>query len=196
MPFITKRRLHRTLALAIRLRLLEHIQLVLQRPTERQAAFDAEVDALHQVGDPSYHQWLTPEVVGTEFGPSASDIATLTNYLQSEGFTVDNVGKSGMYVDFSGTVGQVEQSFHTEIHNLRLATGEERYGAVSDAQLPEALTPLVVGFTPISDITPHPLVVPVRIRVANRPAREDHSPGRRYRRRSLLCWGTRLLHHL
>ena len=144
--------------------LLEHIQLVLQRPTERQAAFDAEVIALHQVGDPSYHQWLTPEVVGAEFGPSASDIATLTNYLQSEGFTVGNVGKSGMYVDFSGTVGQVEQSFHTEIHNLRLATGEERYGAVSDAQLPEALTPLVVGFTPISDITPHPLVVPVRPR--------------------------------
>jgi hypothetical protein len=138
---------------------LEHIQLVLQRPAERQAAFDAEVIALHQVGDPSYHRWLTPEIIGAEFGPSAFDIATLTNYLQYEGFAVDNVGKGGMYIDFSGTVAQVQQSFHTEIHNVRLATGEIRYGAVNEAQLPEALTPLVVGFIPISNITPHPMVV-------------------------------------
>jgi hypothetical protein len=138
--------------------LVEHMQLVLRRPQERQAAFDTEVIALHQFGGPSYHQWLTPEVIGAEFSPSASDLATLTNYLQSEGFTVDYVGKSGMFVDFSGTVGLVQQSFHAEIHNLRLATGEVRYGAVSEAQLPEALTPLVVGFIPIGNITPQPLV--------------------------------------
>jgi len=141
---------------------LEHIQLVLQRPQERQAAFDAEVIALHQFGGSSYHQWLTPEVIGAEFGPSASDIAALTGYLRSEGFSIDYVGKSGMFVDFSGTIGQVQQSFHTEIHNLRLATGEVRYGAVSKAQLPEALAPLVAGFVPIGNITPHPMVVPAR----------------------------------
>jgi subtilase family serine protease len=148
---------------------LEHMQLVLQRPRERQAAFDAEVIALHQSGGPSYHQWLTPEVIGAEFGPSASDIATLTRYLQSEGFTVAFVGKSGMFVDFSGTVAQVQQSFHAEIHNLRLATGEVRYSAVNEAQLPEALTPLVASFIPISNIAPHPLIVPA-------PPR-SHSPG-------------------
>jgi hypothetical protein len=126
---------------------------VLLRPPERQAAFDAEVEALHRPGDPSYHQWLTPEIVGTEFGPSASDIATLTSYLQSEGFTVNNVGKSGMYVDFTGTVAQVQQSFHTQIHNLRLANGEEHYGAMSDAQLPEALAPLVLGFVSLSNVS-------------------------------------------
>jgi len=141
---------------------LEHMQLVLQRPQERQAAFDAEVIALHQAADPSYRHWLTPETIGAEFGPSASDIATLTGYLQSEGFTVNSVGKSGMWVDFSGTVGQVQQSLRAQIHNLRLATGEVRYGAVTEAQLPEALAPLVVSFVPIGDITPHPLVVPVR----------------------------------
>src|SRR5580704_6472841 len=43
--------------------LLEHIQLILQRPQERQAAFDAEIEALHQRGNPSYHQWLTPDAI-------------------------------------------------------------------------------------------------------------------------------------
>jgi trimeric autotransporter adhesin len=142
--------------------LMEHMQLMLQRPQERQAAFDAEVAALHRRGDPSYHQWLTPEIIGAEFGPSASDIATLTSFLQSEGFTVNNVGKSGMFVDFTGTVAQVQQSFHTEIHNVRLATGEERYSAVRDAQMPEALAPLVGGMLALSNIPPHPTYVPAR----------------------------------
>ena len=132
---------------------MEHIQLVLRRPAERQAAFDALVEALHRPGNPSYHQWLTPELVGTVFGPSVTDLATLTGYLESEGFTVNHVGASGLYVDFTGTVAQVQQSFHTEIHNLRLASGEEHFSAISVAQLPEALTPLVVGFAALSDIS-------------------------------------------
>ncbi len=141
---------------------MEHMQLILRRPHERQAAFDAEVVALHQRGSPEYHQWLTPETIGAEFGPSAEDIATLTQYLQSEGFTVNSVGKSGMFVDFSGTVAQVQTSFHTEIHNLRMATGEERYSAVREAQLPEALTSLVVGFVSLGNITPHTNLVSMR----------------------------------
>jgi hypothetical protein len=137
---------------------MEHIHLVLRRPQERQAAFDAEVDALHQPGNASYHQWLTPETIGAEFGPSTSDLATLTAYLQSEGFTVNRIGASGAYVDFTGTVAQVQRSFHTEIHNLLLATGEERYSAVTEAQLPEALAPLVAGFLSLSNIAPHPML--------------------------------------
>ncbi len=139
---------------------LEHVHLVLQRPRERQAAFDAEVQALHQPGNPSYHQWLTPETIGAEFGPSAEDIAALTGFLVSEGFTVNRVGKSGLYIDFSGTVGQVEQTFYTEIHTLRLASGEQHFSAVREAQLPEALAPLVAGFLSLSDIRPRPSLVP------------------------------------
>ena len=137
---------------------VEHMQLFLRRPAERQAALDALVDALHQPGNSSYHQWLTPEEVGSEFGPSQADLLALTNYLQGEGFTVNRVARSGMYVDFTGTVTQVQQSFHTEIHNLRLASGEQHYSAVRDAQLPQALAPLVVGFVSLSDIPAHPMV--------------------------------------
>jgi hypothetical protein len=164
---------------------MENIQLVLRRPQERQAAFDAEVEALHQRGNPSYHQWLTPEVIGAEFGPSPSDIAALTAYLQSEGFTVNAVGKSGMYLDFTGSVAQVQQSFHTEIHDLRLATGEQRYSAVLDAQLPEALSPLVVGFVSLSNISPRPtlsrmvapLQLPGRVGVPAGPTPNDTQGG-------------------
>ncbi len=134
---------------------MEHVQFILRRPAERQAAFDSLVDALHRPGDPSYHQWLTPVAVGSEFGPAPEDLAALTAYLQAEGFTVNFTLASGMAIDFTGTVAQVERSFHTEIHNFRTVEGQTRYSAVQQAQLPAALAPLVTGFVSLSNIEPH-----------------------------------------
>ena len=131
---------------------IEHIQLVLKRPAERQAAFDAELEALHTPGNPSFHRWLTPAIVGSEFGPSASDIATVTSFLQAEGFTVNVVGQSGMFVDFTGTAAQVERTFQTSIHNVTDRDGTSRYAAVREASIPEAIAPAVIGFVSLSNV--------------------------------------------
>lgn len=136
---------------------MEHMQLLLRRSPERQAAFDALVKAQQQPGSPSYHQWLTPEQIGAQFGPAPADVDTIRTYLQGQGFRVNRVSKSGMIIDFSGTAGQVKQSFATEIHVLASASGERRYGAVKDAELPEALLPAVQGFVSLSNIPSHPL---------------------------------------
>jgi hypothetical protein len=137
---------------------MDHIQLILRRPAERQAAFDAEVESLHTPGSVNFHQWLTPETIGEEFSPAPSDIATVIAYLHGEGFTVNRTGKSGMYVDFTGTAAQVEHSFHTAVHNVLTPSGETRYAAVVPAQIPEALAPAVAGFVSLSNIAPHPQV--------------------------------------
>jgi hypothetical protein len=138
---------------------MEHIQIVLQRPVERQAAFDAQTEALHVRGSSSYHKWLTPAEVGSEFGPSSADLVTLTAYLESEGFTVNFVAASGMFVDFTGTAAQVERSFKTTIHSVQDAGGEVRFAAISPASLPEAIAPLVFGFVPLSNLPAvHPML--------------------------------------
>ncbi len=136
---------------------MEHLQLALRRPAERQAAFDAVVDALNKPGSPIYRQWLTPEQIGTEFGPSAADIASVRSYLESEGFRVNGVGKSGMYVDFTGTAAQVRASFATEVHYFQMRNGDVHFSAVRAARIPEALAPAVLGFVAMSDIPQHSL---------------------------------------
>jgi pseudomonalisin len=133
---------------------IEHLQLVLRRPQERQAAFDAFVDALHRPGSDVYHDWLMPAEIGAEFGPSSTDTDALRIYLESEGLQVNFVGKSGTLIDFTGNAGQVQKSFHTEIHNIITPNGERHYSAVKNASIPEALTPIVVGFVSMSDIAP------------------------------------------
>ncbi len=131
---------------------MEHIQLLLRRPAERQAAFDAAVEAMHTPGSSSFHRWLTPELVGSEFGPSPADLATITSFLQSEGFAVNTVGKAGLFVDFTGTAAQVEHTFSTRIHKVRTASGDLHHAAITDASIPQALAPLVAGFVSLTDI--------------------------------------------
>ncbi len=118
--------------------------LVLSRSPEQQAAFDKFVAGQYDPGSPDFHHWLAPEQVGAEFGPSASDIATISNWLTGHGFTVDKVSKDRMSIRFSGTAGQVESAFHTEIHHLE-ARGVQHIGNFSDPQIPAALAQVVVG---------------------------------------------------
>jgi len=46
------------------------------------------------------------------------DIDTITNWLESHGFRVNQVYLSRILIDFSGTAGQLREAFHTEMHQL------------------------------------------------------------------------------
>lgn len=133
---------------------MEHVQLLLRRPAERQAAFDAEVEALHMPGNPSYHKWLTPALIGSEFGLSSADVAALTSYLESEGFTVNFVSPGSDLIDFTGTAAQVEHSFQTQIHNVQITNGDLRFAAIKPTTIPSALAPAIIGFVSLSNATP------------------------------------------
>src|ERR1017187_7590182 len=130
--------------------------LVLSRSPEQQTAFDKFVAGQYDPNSPDFHQWLTPEQVGENFGPSQTDIATVTNWLTGHGFTVAEVTKDRVAIRFSGKASQVENTFHTEIHNLSVK-GEAHIGNMSDPQIPAALAPAVVGVKALHNFFPRPL---------------------------------------
>ena len=130
--------------------------MVLSRSPERQAAFDAFVASQYDPSSPKFHQWLEPEEVGVQFGPSLADIATVSNWLSTHGFSVDEVSKDRMNIRFSGTAAQVESSFHVEIHNLTV-NGEKHIGNMTDPQIPMALEPAVLGVKALHNFFPRPL---------------------------------------
>jgi uncharacterized protein YceK len=129
--------------------------LVLSRDAEQQAAFDKFVASQYDSTSPDFHHWLTPEQVGTQFGPSETDIATVTNWLTGHGFAVNEVTKDHMSIRFSGTAAQVESAFHTEIHNLTVK-GVHHIANMSDPQIPAALAPAVVGIKALHNFFPRP----------------------------------------
>ena len=133
---------------------MQHMMLQLHRSPEQQAALDQFVDGLHNPKSPSFHHWLTPAEFGSQYGASSADTATVTNWLQSHGFTVNSVYPGGMLIDFSGTAGQVRRAFHTEIHNLNV-NGEPHIANMSDPSIPEALAPVIEGVVSLNDFRPH-----------------------------------------
>src|ERR1019366_8849844 len=90
--------------------------LLLQRAPEQEAALKTLMDQQQSKASPNYHQWLTPQQFGQQFGPADADVQTVTTWLQSHGFQVARVSNAKTLIEFSGTAGQVRNAFHTEIH--------------------------------------------------------------------------------
>lgn len=130
--------------------------LVLRRSPEQQAAFDAFVASQYDASSPNFHHWLQPAEVGEKFGPAPADIATVSSWLASHGLSVDEISMDRMTIRFGGSAGQVEEAFHTEIHDL-LVNGEQHISNMSDPQIPMALDPVVLGPKALHNFIPRPL---------------------------------------
>jgi hypothetical protein len=128
----------------------ERLFLLLRRSSAQEAALDDFLRALHTPGDPNFHKWLKPDEFGRLYGPADSDIAAVSAWLQSHGFTVNQVHPGKMAIEFSGTAGQVRDAFHTEIHHFEI-NGEAHVANSSDPEIPAALSPVVLGLAPMND---------------------------------------------
>ena len=87
---------------------MEHMQLQLRLPMEKEEELDNLLQKIQDPSSPNYHKWLTPEEFKKQFSLAREDIETITNWLKSQGFTVNVVNARS--VDFSGTAGQVSMS--------------------------------------------------------------------------------------
>lgn len=138
---------------------LDHIQLLLRRPAEREAALRGYLEQLHDPRSPRFHRWLTVSELAQSFGPAQRDIAAVTGWLAQQGLHVNAVYPGALIVDFSGTVAQVQSAFHTQMHAFEV--GARRHIAnVSDPWIPAALAPAVVGIVSLHDFRPHPQMRP------------------------------------
>jgi hypothetical protein len=132
--------------------------LQLQRPAAQEQALEKLIGELHDRKSANYHHWLGAAEIGTRFGPAASDIQTITGWLQQHGFAVNTVYANGMAIDISGTAGQVRAAFHTEIHHLSV-NGVAHIANMSDPQIAAALAPVVQGIVGLNDFRAEPTYV-------------------------------------
>ena len=127
---------------------MKRMMLLLQRSPEQEAALQQFMAEQMSNESPNFHNWLTPQQFGAQYGPADSDIQTVTSWLASHGFTAVRVAPGRNVIEFSGNVGQVRAAFHTEIHKFLVQGSvkeEERQSNTSDPQIPAALTPVVAG---------------------------------------------------
>jgi len=133
---------------------MEHLFLLLKRSPEQERDLESLIDALHDPSSPVFHQWLTAPDFGERYGVAQQDREAIKNWLESHGLRVNVDYTNGLFIDFSGTAGQIRETFHTEIHNLEVR-GVGHIANMSDPQIPAALAPAIVGVVSLHDFLPH-----------------------------------------
>ncbi len=137
---------------------MQRMLLVLRRSAEQESALQTLLEAQQDKSSPQYHQWLTPEQFGQQFGPADEDVQGVTAWLQSHGFQVARIGAGRTVIEFSGTAGQVRETFGTEIHQFAVEDGNH-WANASDPQIPAALAPVVVGVNTLHNFPKKRMIV-------------------------------------
>ncbi len=133
----------------------DRMQLVLRRSSGQEIALRQFLGALQDPNSTQYRKWLTPEQFGERYGVSDADIQTVSGWLVSQGFKINKVNKAKTIIEFSGTVGQLQSAFRTQIHAF-LVNGEQHMANISNPQIPTALTPVVAGLSSMNNFFPKP----------------------------------------
>jgi subtilase family serine protease len=139
---------------------MNRMLLVLQRGPQQEAALQQLLAQQQDATSPNYHQWLTPQQFGQQFGPADQDIQTITSWLQSHGFQVTRISNGRAVIEFSGTAAQVQEALHTTIRQYTVPgpNGLENHWANSnDPQIPTALTPVVAGIRSLHNFPATPM---------------------------------------
>ncbi len=123
---------------------MERMTLILQLNPDKRAALEKLLTEQQDPASSNFHRWLTPEEFGERFGPDPADVEAVTGWLTTHGFTIDEVAKSGGWINFSGVAASVEHAFHTQMRDYRV-NGQLRHANAKDPAIPRGLADLVGG---------------------------------------------------
>ena len=126
----------------------------------QQADMDQLLRAQQDPESPHYHRWITPDQYAARFGMTPSDLAKVAAWLTSQGLTVVSLSRNRNEISFSGSVGQVEYAFKTELHNYNIR-GEQHFANATDVSLPSAFSNQVLGVRGLDNFSPKPRVHPL-----------------------------------
>ena len=132
--------------------------LLLLKPSEAQKrALDAELAEQQNAKSPQYHHWLTPAQFADAYANSADDVAAIAAWLKNEGFEVAPLPAGRGWIEFSGTVGQLEQAFQTDV-----VMGAQRDGVrpvlAGSISVPAPFGPLIRGLVSLDGVVAEPAI--------------------------------------
>ncbi len=155
---------------------MERMILALSLSADKQAALNQLLAEQQDPASPNFHQWLTPEAFGERFGPGPEEISAVTDWLESQGFVIEDVAKGRTWVNFSGTVADVERAFHTQIHRYYV-DGDVRQANAWAPAIPRGLADLVAGVVSLHNFPRKAMNNGIRPAYTNSSGSHAISPG-------------------
>lgn len=87
-------------------------------------------------GTPDFHRFRSPRALARRFGADTSTLASVESELTAQGFSIEGTTGLGLGIRIRGTVGEVEDAFHTRVG--RTPTGSLIVARPLDLTGPEA----------------------------------------------------------
>ncbi len=138
---------------------LNGMSIFFNRSAAQQASFETLLADQQNPASPLFHHWLTPDQYAARFGMSQADIDKVEAWLQQQGFSIDSVSRSRNMIRFSGTAGQAEQAFQTEMHFYNV-DGEKHFAPSTALSLPAAMASAVANVGNLNDFRPRAQYIP------------------------------------
>jgi subtilase family serine protease len=79
------------------------------------------------------------------YAPTSDQVAQVTSYLQSQGFTNVRAEANNILVDATGSVAAIEKAFSTKLESYSDSNGSALYANTQPAFVPQALSGLVIA---------------------------------------------------
>jgi subtilase family serine protease len=131
------------------------VTVSLRRDPAVQSAFEALLAAQQNPASPLFHQWLTPQQLGTLYGPTQSDLDAVTAWAAAQGLKIETVATNRMTVRLSGTTAAIASAFRTSFSYYTL-NSKQRLAANTEPSVPAALAPVFLGVDGLVDLPIEP----------------------------------------
>jgi pseudomonalisin len=111
---------------------------------QNRAALASYVQSITTPGNPFYGQELQPPDFVAGYAPSSSQVQSVVNYLNQQGFTNVQVEPNNLMISADGTALIVNQAFNTQLESYSV-NGASVYANLTAAQVPESLGGIVAA---------------------------------------------------
>jgi len=137
--------------------IVQRVTIVFNRSAAQEQALEKLLDEQQDPSSPNYHNWLTPEQFAAQFGMSDADLTKVRDWLTSKGFVIDEVARGRDFIKFSGSVGQINSAFLTEMHQYDVR-GDVHFANATPLAIPASLAHVIAGIRSLNNFKPKPRV--------------------------------------
>jgi subtilase family serine protease len=90
----------------------QRLNLAVMLPLRNQDEMMDLIMRQHDPASPDFRKFLSVEEFTEQFGPTQDDYQAVVAFAEANGFTVSHTAENRMVVDISGSVEQIEKTFH------------------------------------------------------------------------------------
>ncbi|MFC5861450.1 Ig-like domain repeat protein [Acidicapsa dinghuensis] len=124
---------------------LDRILLLLKPSGTQVKNLDTLLQAQQTPGNPQFHAWLSASQFADRYSVSAASASAVQTWLTQQGFSVAPMPAGRQWIEFSGTVQQVQQAFGANITSVKDTNGSLRYRLGGSIHLPASISASVEG---------------------------------------------------